>query len=139
MTAQLLHWHKPKIVDLGIHVSPKKNTWRNFLHIIDEHFTSHQLFPIVYPKVETIKTIIFKNRLGSRDRMGELRARRRAKKDKRDPVEFRQVPLPRSVISKLEAKLNIDKAHDAPVTDKQWRKLIDDVIASIVVEKVTGK
>jgi hypothetical protein len=91
------------------------------------------------PIVSIIKTSVFKNRLGSRERMGEMRARRRTKEFKRDPVEFRQVPLPRSVINQLAADLKIRRAADKPVTDKQWDKLIDDVIAHIVVEKVTRK
>jgi hypothetical protein len=39
---------------------------------------------------------------------------------KRDPIEFRQVPLPRSVINKIARELKIEKAYDKPVTDKEW-------------------
>jgi hypothetical protein len=140
MTVQKLQWHKPQInFDFGIYVPPRKNTWPTFFKKIGEHFKAHQTFPIVYPGFEIIKTSIFKNRVVSRERMQEIRQRRRTKKDKRDPIEFRQIPLPGSVITKLESGLKIKRADDKPITDREWDKLVDEVIASIVVKSVLQK
>ena len=96
-------------------------------------------FPGHAPEVDIIKTSIFRNRIRARQGMEEVRTRRRTKEDKRDRMEFRQVPLPRSVIDKIAADLRIKHADDEPVTDKQWNKLIDGVIAHMVVQKVTRK
>ncbi|MCK1669250.1 MULTISPECIES: hypothetical protein [unclassified Bradyrhizobium] len=134
-----LPWHVPKIIDRGIRVPPKKNTWPTFFEIVGKHFASHQTFPVVYPEVKITPTCVVRRRLLTRKRVGELRARRRTRADRHDPVEFRHIPLPRSVIDQIAADLRIKRADDEPVTDKQWDKLINDVIATIVVKVVTRK
>lgn len=91
------------------------------------------------PVVTIIKSSVYKNRIRACQGMGELRARRRTKADKRDPIEFRHVPLPRSVITQIAADLKIKHAYDKPITQKQWDKVLDEVIASIVVEAVIRK
>jgi hypothetical protein len=134
MTIQKLQWHAPKVVVLGIRRPPRQRVFA----IIDK---SHQNIFTTTPKVEIIPTRDFKNRVGSRERMGELRGRRRTKEFKRgDPLkylEFRLVPLPRWVIKKIEADLKIEQAK--PIDSKKWQRGIDRLIASIVVKSVIRK
>jgi hypothetical protein len=129
----LPRWHPPKIDNFGIQVPPRKNTWPTFFKTISEHFAAHQTFLVTYPKMEIIKTSSFKNRVGSRKRMGEFRVRERVAKSTRRliRVRFRSVPLPVWVTNKIEAGLKVKR--DPTITDREWERLINLAIAEIVI------
>jgi hypothetical protein len=76
-------------------------------------------------------------RLQVRDRMRQLRER--AKKHRRDPLSYFDVPLPESVIHQLVAELKIKRADDVPVDDQTWRRMIGLAIATIVELAVRRK
>jgi hypothetical protein len=78
---------------------------------------------------------VVRHRITSKIGMRKLRERRRTKEDKRDPVAFFQVPLPQSVVDQLAAELKIK--NNIPISDRDWRALIGDVVASVVKSAVT--
>ena len=68
--------------------------------------------------------------IGSRMRMRKLRERRR----ERDPIEFHQVPVRRSMIEQIISKLTIDRKDDKEqLTDKEFDKILAKAIAASIV------
>jgi hypothetical protein len=122
-------WHRPIVRDFGIHISHKNNTWPNFFKILSEHFASHQTFPVVYPGVK----IRSKQTIGSNRR--SHRARTLAKANKRDPIRYILVPLHDSEIHAVVGGLSKLKK-DKSIPEREWRKLVGDLVAALFVEKV---
>ena len=136
--SDLPRWHKPKIVDFGIHLSARKNTWRNFFNIIDKQFTSHHTFPTIFPKAEITKTSVLRTRALTRVRLRKLREREREGKRNHDPESFLLVPLRDSVVHKLAAELKTEQG-DRPVKDREWDRMIGLAAAKAIEWAVENK
>jgi hypothetical protein len=77
-----------------------------------------------------------RKRLNDRERMRKLRER--ARLHQRDPISYFLVPLPQSVVDQLVAELKIKWSDDAPISDREWRKMVGLVIAE-AVKRVTSR
>jgi hypothetical protein len=95
-------------------------------------FTGHA------PIVTIINTKLLHKRLLGCER--SRRARALAKMTPRhDPVSYYPVPLPRSAVDRLAAKLRIEDGDDKPITDQEWRKLIGLIAAEAIKLAIKNK
>jgi len=110
-------WHAPTIVDLGIRVSRKNNTWPTFFKMIKQHPTCR-----VYPDVK----ISSKKQVDGKLRARKLRANARGG----DQLRCYPVWLPDSFIASLTVTPD-----DRPFTDREWKLYVGSIISEVIIEK----
>jgi hypothetical protein len=128
MTAQRLQWHQPQIVDLGLHVRPKNNTWPTFFNIIGKHFASHQTFPKVHPGVRIVSKKTIDGKLRSRDAREPINENSR-----QDPVCCHGLYLHKSTIDAFLDDMEPEQVHDLnQLIGKERDKRIDLLLAGLL-------
>jgi hypothetical protein len=130
-----LQWHKPKIVDFGIHVPPKKNTWRTFFKIVGEQVATHQSFPVVFPKVRIFSEHKAKLNRARVARCSKNKQHRHPTKKCLDPVSFYNLPLPDSAVNQVILKLKIEKG-EGSMSERERHEMLVSVLADFVIKAI---